>query len=119
MKLSLDKTWEECLLMWKWLSKKVIDDPYLNIDDLKDTYTDIKECDLINNCFFCDYADTHHKETDGLCPFISCTNCPGKKVYKDFNCLYYPKYSTNPVEFYKMLIKLNKIRKAKERNGKK
>ena len=117
MRLSLDKTWEECLLMWKWLSKKVIDDPYLNIDDLKKTYTDVKEYNILQDCFFCEYADRHLKETHELYPFPHCTNCPGKKVYKDFNCLYYPKYSTNPVEFYKMLVKLNRIRQAK-RNSK-
>ena len=117
-RLSLDKTWEDCLLMWKWLSKKVTDDPHADIDDLKETYTDVKEYNLVQNCFFCEYADRHLKETDEMYPFTSCTNCPGKKVDKGFNCLEYPKYNENPIEFYKLLVRLDKIRRVK-RNGKK
>lgn len=41
----------------------------------------------------------------------NCNNCPGALVDETFHCQNRPGYNTNPVEFYKLLKKLDRKRR--------
>ena len=105
-KRTLNQTWILCLRMWRWIAKTWIGDGS-NIHELKARWlreNGINENDIYCNCFFCDYAEDH-----------CLTRCPGKLVDSHFSCgreVY--DYESNPVAFYKELLRLNRIRRAKK-----
>ena len=111
MKLSLDKTWTECLRMLKWISRKSLTTS--DVSDLKEQYLEQTKYEnkiTIHDCFFCNYALNHCKDKDND---RLCNLCPALKYDKDFHCmdiLY--DYSRHPRKFYKKLKELNKIRLA-------
>ncbi len=128
MKLSLDKTWELCMEMWKWISFEVGQaikaDESWDVVDLKKEYLtkvfknftphnmvyDRDNPTFHSNCFFCEYAYRKTKEE------TKCNYCPAVKFDKDFNCSsdeYY--YRDDPCKFYKKLKELNKKRLAKKK----
>ena len=102
-KLTLNKTWTECLRMWKWIAKekkagnlsrvvilksKWLNEHGYNADEIQDT------------CFFCDYV---RRKT--------CCDCPGKKVNPGFDCEDENcEYDSEPIAFYNKLVALNKKR---------
>lgn len=111
--MTLEKTWKECLRMWKWIVEEgiyILDDN--RISELKEVWLSINEYGILyNNCFFCDYAETH----DGDSNCGSCINCPVQEVDKDFCCQDDgTHWSNNPIEFYEKLVKLNKKRPSKK-----
>lgn len=73
VKLTLNKAWKMCLDMWKEIHLvRAIDISDAKSDYLKEN--DIKEY-LINDCFFCTYADEKSGGidiSDGMCEY-----CPG------------------------------------------
>lgn len=107
-KRTLNQTWVLCLRMWRSISK-IWDKDGPNIHNLKASW--LREngfalLDLKCNCFFCDWTGPDDN---------SCNNCPGKLVNPSFSCcrLSYD-YEDKPVAFYKELLRLNRIRKAKK-----
>ncbi len=117
----LDRSWKNCLRMWKWISEHLPggfseldwDDKVAVLNALKrqwlTQYRFTKNID--ENCFFCDYA---HRRIIGGCD----SHCPGKMVNRNFHCnpsghnIIAPSWVRNPEAFYERLIELNKIRKA-------
>ncbi len=108
-KLTLAKTWQECLRMWKWIAEN-----YKNgdeIDDLKIEWLkkhDIAEDEISVDCFFCEYCD-------GKCENRYGPRCPGVQVNRRFTChsLTYG-FRRKPVKFYQKLVELNKKRLEKK-----
>ena len=128
-KLSLEKTWEASLEMWKWISESDVGPTGAGAYEVKKFYLleTGKYKDVLNNCFFCEYAHQHNGFDNGLMyEGACCTKCPGCLVDKDFDCENFGgevaclTWDNNPKEFYKLLVKLNKVRKAKlAKKGKK
>lgn len=102
---TLNQTWTLCLRMWRSISKKWVKDE-LNVDFLKKEWLRENKLSVFNtdsNCFFCDYAGD------------SCLICPGKLVNLLFSCMNHKYHcEDNPLAFYKELLRLNRIRKAKK-----
>ena len=106
----LDVSWDECELMWKWVSeqyikreRKGIQEVYnLKIQWLEDN--GYKDGLLTNNCLFCEYTVRHDD--------MDCDCCPGKAVDESFLCsnLVYH-HSCFPVEFYEKIKDMNRRRK--------
>ena len=103
-KLSLDETWEKCLLMWRWIVRQRCP---RNVNTLKEKWLDKNGFDynIESDCFFCEYGNR----------YSSCFSCPGKKVERVFRCCnenYH--YFRKPAAFLKKITELNKIRLAKK-----
>ena len=113
MKLTLDKTWDECLKMWRWIVRQSC--PRDDIGELKRRYIEKKELpDIFCGCFFCEYNVTRRKKASkrlsGGCCF-----CPARKIDKDFLCdnnNY--NYAAKPAAFLRKITELNKIRLKKK-----
>jgi hypothetical protein len=105
---NLDETWTECLRMWKWIVRQV-KAGRTDIGNLKRKWRkDNGYRNIRSDCFFCEYSS---KRDGNLCD-----NCPGKLVDKEFSCggTDYD-WSEKPLEFYKVLKKLNRKRKKREK----
>ena len=116
-RLNLTETWILCLRMWKWIAEEIKKNPegdparlkcqwmkehdfYVTVDG--NIFSDVR-CD----CFFCEYIDVRE---------LNCYNCPGYKVDKKFHCDNDDySYYDHPIEFYKKLLALNKIRQKRAR----
>lgn len=114
-KLTLNQTWTQCLRMWRWITEVWQTPRYKRYDvgQLKKIWlkkNGFNPSTVRASCFFCEY-----KRRKNLC--FCYTACPGALVDPDFVCDNYNyHYAYKPVEFYKELLRLNKIRKAKK-NG--
>ena len=110
----LDRSWINCLRMWKWLSENLpegfLEKPPLVksiiIDSLKEKWLEKNRFTayINNDCFFCDY-DSKHKN--------NCTTCPGRSVDPEFHCLdeaYSHKH--RPSDFYRQILVLNAKRRS-------
>lgn len=111
----LDRSWKNCLRMWKWISENLPDGfseasiamreyvvAVLKREWLrKNHFTKL----LPSNCFFCAYDRKHGDE---------CDSCPARLVKAGFHCtdVFYC-YSINPIAFYERLVMLNKIQEGK------
>jgi len=99
---TLDETWDNCLAMWKDISRRTLK-PERNIGDEKKRWLKMHGFGFLwSNCFFCDYS----VRMKG-----GCSSCPGRLVDKSFNCensQYH--YEHKPRAFYQELKRLNKIR---------
>ena len=112
-RLTINGTWENCLAMWKWISRqclgKGVDWCTENVNLLKKRWlfeNGFTVGDMENNCFFCEY-DTIRRD--------SCQDCPIKRIEKAFHCVDSARnYETHPRKFYAELRRLNKIRLAKK-----
>lgn len=109
--MTLDKIWENCLAMWKWVVWKlvigIVTGSRAGVLSLKIQWVEKNNFNnLHSNCFFC----------DALVSPRSCSNCPGTKVDPNFNC-WNPKYSytNHPIRFYMKLRSLNRKRKRQNR----
>jgi hypothetical protein len=99
--------------MWKWISRrcekgKVYDESNEYVEKLKRAWlkkNNIEPWDITCRCFFCHYASPPDSHRD------TCSNCPVRKVDKDFHCAT-DKHSwqLRPRLFYAELKRLNKIR---------
>ena len=114
--MTLEKTWEECLRMWKWIAGIKLDKINYSLRGtdvlrLKEIWLNANNyVDVYNDCFFCDYATKAHGGVDPG----SCKNCPAQFVEAGFNCCAYPNYASKPIEFYNLLVELNKKRLSKK-----
>lgn len=104
-KRTLNQTWVLCLRMWQWIAKvwvegmDVVDISVLKVQWLRDNKLTMTSA---SDCFFCDYC-------------CVCSYCPGALVDDSFRCGNEDyNFKTKPVEFYKELLRLNRIRKAKK-----
>lgn len=110
-KLTLNQTWILCLQMWQWIAKVWQTPRYrrYKIYQLKRIWCKKNGFNFLqHDCFFCDYTMKSMQNHE------DCNMCPGKLIDFSFDCTddnYY--YSIYPVEFYKELLRLNRIRKAK------
>ncbi len=100
----LDRSWKNCLRMWKWISKnwkKGDSVPAMKCKWLQKNK--FVADDISFNCFFCDYISNNSK---------LCDSCPGTLVHPQFYCQNktYDYYS-KPKKFYAKLLHLNSIRK--------
>lgn len=119
MKMNLEKTWSECLRMWRWIAETKTKETrwgiFSPVSRLKVTWLECNnyidnDKDLLNECFFCNYADTHRGQVEPG----ECENCPAQTVDETFNCCGYPSFNNKPVEFYELLVELNKKRLSKK-----
>jgi hypothetical protein len=115
-RLSVNETWEQCLAMWKWISRRCGDsETYLKVIRLKEEWLKkYKQDSGRDKCYFCMYDQTHR--TGGFDNHSEhCHLCPGKAVDKGFHCESEEYlYSSKPRLFYAELKRLNKIRLAKK-----
>ncbi len=110
----LDRSWKNCLRMWKWISENLPDWFSESSNDIKDFVIDaLKQNWLKKNkftkkvaqdCFFCAYDVKHGNE---------CESCPAGLVKRGFHCtdLNYH-FTYNPVEFYNEIVRLNSKRRS-------
>jgi len=105
--MTLNQTWTLCLRMWKWIKKVWQTESYegMSVHTLKRIWLADNGFDSTTaHCFFCEYNG----------PFRCHVNCPGAMVDSEFNCNNSSYcYETNPAGFYRELLRLNRIRKAK------
>ncbi len=103
--MSLAKTWQECLRMWKWIVARW--KSHMSVYDLKCEWLDSHgygKLRIMESCFFCHYSG--RRTTD------FCTQCPGALVEKRFHCEDCESHEWfNPPAFYRKLLSLNKKRK--------
>lgn len=122
-KLTLGKTWSECLRMWKWIAEQKKKHNTKLIPALKGEWlddNDYGEDDIANDCFFCDYAlnksDSYYI---GVRDEDCCKYCPARKIDADFLCMYRDyDFEDRPIQFYAKLVELNEIRLSKKRTNK-
>lgn len=109
--MTLDKTWEECLRMWKWIVEQ--DRPtatvFLKQQWLTENGYDVEQNEIKSSCFFCEY-DKRHTPTNAC----NCHFCPGVKVDTEFSCMISGCDYHNAPIFYAKLLELNKIRLDKK-----
>ena len=102
--MTLEKTWQKCLKMWRWIVKEWKEGRNLDIDTLKEQWLQKNDfgASLLSDCYFCNY------DHDG------CNKCPGRLVLPSFNC-WDDKYNfkRHPDKFLQKLEQLNKKRKDK------
>ena len=102
--MTLAKTWQNCLRMWRWVVEEWKKDNDIDVDELKEMWLEENDSDtsLKADCYFCERAGT------------SCDKCPGKLVSKSFDCQYKKyHYLWHPDKFLKKLEQLNKKRLSK------
>jgi hypothetical protein len=124
-RLTLDQTWDECLAMWEWISRKCKGKSreWCSRNEYKlkrewleshgfasETGKESKSPAPTNDCFFCEYDN---KRPDVFIDDSCC--CPAKKIDKSFDCMDKEyNYSYHPRQFYAKLKELNAIRLAKK-----
>ena len=101
----LDRTWRNCLRMWKWVSENY--DGEVPMSQMK--YKWLKENrftkPIHGDCFFCDFAKDDPRDT-------GCHKCPGRLVSPRFTCTAVTySYVTKTKKFYKKLLELDAKRK--------
>lgn len=111
-KMALNKTWEECLRMWKWIVERTNNRKYRD-----DTVIYLKRKWLIEHgynpdlivhyCFFCEAAIADNR-------ILPCDGCPGRKVNSRFQCTNHTYFwKEYPHRFYKKLLELDAKRRSK------
>ncbi len=99
---NLDRTWKNCLRMWKWISENW--NPGRSVEIMKRRW--LKDHRFknapISHCFFCQHNAFH----------ADCSDCPGRLVSKRFHCenVSYDYYN-RPKRFYAKLLELDAKRK--------
>jgi hypothetical protein len=92
--------------MWRWIAANW--ENMASISLLKSQW--LSENGFLSitwDCFFCEWAFS--KEDNN----VTCENCPGALVDKNFRCINDEFYwREKPEEFYRELLRLNRIRKA-------
>lgn len=106
MRRTLNQTWVLCLRMWKHLA--AVWEEFDDIAILKERWLNsngFTDENILSDCFFCEYGR----------PAPGCSRCPGRLVDPSFNCES-PEYDyrKEPREFYRELLRLNRIRKVKK-----
>ena len=109
----LDRSWINCLRMWKWILENLPGGfSELNnnikefiVESLKRQWlrNNKNTKSLLNDCFFCAYDKKHGNV---------CDSCPARLVEKGFHCCDHSHHFTRqPIEFYHHLLELNSKRR--------
>ena len=108
--MTLNKTWKECISLWRWVAKQIGEGSTLNVFALKSMWmSDHGFSNIESDCFFCEYTKQHDKLGDSVC-----AKCPGRKVDKNFSCTDNDyNYKHQPVKFYNKIAYLNRKRQKK------
>jgi hypothetical protein len=115
-KMTLDKTWTECIALWK-KTIALLDKYEGDVFIIKDLL--VGEKYIKNDCYFCEYAQQHSGER--TVPEI-CEHCPGAKAAgyapKELDNFWCEQLSidwnSKPLKFYAELLRLNKLRLKKK-----
>ena len=110
-RLTLDETWEQCLLQRKYIADNA--DDFSDEDELKEKWlADNGFPKMKENCFFCEYNEQNNPDEEPN----DCEFCPGKLIEAEFHCELVDEYNhwSCPIAFYAKLKELNKIRLAKK-----
>jgi len=100
--LTLNEAWKKCIASWRKIVKMGGDIRIAKFTCVPD--------DVEAHCYFCEYDKQNRIEDAPVC-----SKCPGKAVYKKFNCLKGPHtYINYPKEFLENILELDKERKAKK-----
>ena len=109
MKLSLNKTWQFCLRMWKWIADEKKNGRIKSVYNLKNEWlrkNGFKDVRIIQRCFFCDYANDE------------CFRCPPRLINSSFDCMNNPyNWQYEPTKFYEKLVEINKKRLLLKKKG--
>ncbi len=112
----LDRSWINCLRMWKWVSENLPDGFLESTEGMKDFVIDILKQnwlkknkftkEIAQDCFFCDYDNKYKGD---------CENCPAVLAHPErpFHCTddkY--NYAYEPINFYEELMNRNARRKG-------
>ncbi len=110
----LDRTWKNCLRMWKWISE--VYNGTFCVATLKEEWLADHRFtrDIDSDCFFCEY----HVAQGGGSRFYRdgsfCKHCPAGYVSKSFSCTNPTyNYGHKPKTFYRKLLELDKKRRQK------
>lgn len=102
---TLDRTWVNCLRMWKWISENWKKGD--NVVTMKKRWlrnNGFNAGSIKNYCFFCDYHSNENED---------CEICPGKLINSQFHCQNVTyNYYLKPKKFYAKLLHLNAKRKG-------
>lgn len=105
----LDRTWKNCLRMWKWISENWR--PGNDIIDMKQDWLEKHRFTkpLEWDCFFCQWAVSHGQAFADM--YQVCPHCPGRMVDSLFKCSHRSyRFDRNPKKFYAKLLSLNEKR---------
>lgn len=106
-KRTLNQTWILCLRMWRWIVKMKAKHPRRWVSTLKKQWLRENRIKIVgnHNCFFCEFINDN----------IGCGECPARLIDISFSChrIGYH-HIRKPAAFYKELLRLNRIRKAKK-----
>lgn len=109
-RLTLNKTWELCLAMWRWIAEEARKGNTDTVHCLKSEWLSANGfggVDVADDCFFCEYT----MRGKGGEP---CRLCPGKKVDPRFYCMTAAyDFEEEPIAFYNKLVAFNKKRLKK------
>ena len=112
----LDRSWINCLRMWKWITENLPDGFSEATDEIKDFIIDHLKKDWLKDnkysrkisqdCFLCDYDNKHKGD---------CDSCPAVLAHpeRSFHCTddkY--NYAYEPINFYEELMSRNARRKG-------
>ena len=108
----LDRSWINCVRMWKWISENLPNGFSESTDSIKRFIINHLKLQwlrenkftkpLYHDCFFCDYDGKH----GGSCEF-----CPAALVKEEFDCMENGfHYALDPMNFYHRILKLSKMR---------
>ena len=112
---NLDRTWKNCLRMWKWITR--VYKPCDSVGYLKGVWLSEHGFDdgIDSDCFFCEYHAVKCKNKNPNRKFQGgsfCRFCPGGYVDKTFDCMLEKhNYGRHPKAFYQELVRLDKKRK--------
>jgi len=102
-KYTLDETWDNCLAMWKHISRRMLVSERFVSAEKRRWLKKHHIVSLQENCFFCEYANYYKGQ--------GCSACPGALIDPNFRCLDDEYHCFNkPRAFYQELKRLNKIR---------
>lgn len=106
MRMTLDETWNRCLVMWKYVAEESKKENPTHPGTLKEEWLKKRQYKKMPkfNCFFCEYTIK-----DIWAP-VNCSKCPGRLVNRKFQCETHKTYHwmDNPVGFYNELVSLNR-----------
>ncbi len=114
---NLDRTWKNCLRMWKWVSENLPEgfagkngkDRRGIVYLLKARWMkDHRYGQISEHCFFCEYNNEEYGEGG------ECGGCPGKLANPRFRSFWCQSkgmgWGVNPKAFYRRLVQLDKKR---------
>ncbi len=112
---ALDRSWINCLRMWKWITENLPEGFSESSNGTKQVIIKHRKAQwlrenkftksLLNDCFFCASSAPNHEK--------GCGKCPAKLVRKSFCCMEDGfHYALDPINFYHRVLKLSKRRRA-------